>query len=495
MSFDLNALLNQLGRDKGIDKNVLVEAIESAMLSAARKHYGHHLNLETRFDEEAGTIEVLQFKLVVDQVVDPDNQISIADARKEFDPDAREGDELGKKLDTQVLGRIAAQTAKQVIVQKVRDAERSVIFAEYKDSKGDLVNGIVQRYERGDLIVNLGRTEAVLPKREQIPRERYRQGDRIRAMVLDVDPTKRGSQIILTRSHPDFLMKLFGLEVPEITEGTIQIKGVSRDPGFKAKIAVYSTDSNIDPVGACVGVKGSRVHAVGQELRGERIDIIPWSVDNPSFVARSLSVDEVARVVVDEDKHSMEVVVPDDQLSYAIGRRGQNVRLASKLTGWQIDVRSVSVAEEEAKRARAALEAIPGLQFTMAELLYQAGYRSPRDIAKASVEDLLEIDEFTNESAEKTIASAKLHVEDLESQGISPVEIISDFDSLYLAPEFKEKLIKGGIKTIQQLAMSDEQTLLQVPGIQQADLEVIKTAVDGFFSRENVGIKMVAKDA
>ena len=321
-SFDLNAILSQIGRDKGIDKVVLIEAIESAMLSAARKHFGHNLNLESKFNEDSGEIEVVQFKIVVDEIQDPGTQISVEDARREYDSEAMVGDELGKKLDTAVLGRIAAQTAKQVIIQKVRDAERGVIYEEYKDTKGELINGIVQRYDRGNVIVNLGRTEAILPKREQITRERYRQGDRLRSMILDIDRSARGPQIVLTRSHPDFLKKLFSLEVPEIAEGVIEIKGVAREPGERAKIAVSSSDPGVDPVGACVGIKGSRVQAVVQELRGERIDIITWTSDEPSFVARALSPAEVARVVVDEDEHSMEVIVNDDQLSLAIGRRG-----------------------------------------------------------------------------------------------------------------------------------------------------------------------------
>ncbi|RIL00232.1 MAG: transcription termination/antitermination protein NusA, partial [Proteobacteria bacterium] len=369
MSFDLDSIIGQIGRDRGINRELLIEAIESAMLSAARKHYGHNLNLETKYNPETGEVEVIQFKTVVERVEDEGTQISVNDARKEYDAEALPGDELGKKLDTAVLGRIAAQTAKQVIIQKVRDAERGVIYEEYKNSKGELINGIVQRYDRGNVIVNLGRTEAILPKREQIMRERYRQGDRIRGMILDIDRSARGPQIILTRSHPDFLRKLFEIEVPEISEGIIEIKAVAREPGERAKIAVYSSDPSVDPVGACVGIKGSRVQAVVQELRGERIDIITWTPDEPSFVARALSPAEVSRVVVDKDDHAMEVIVADDQLSLAIGRRGQNVKLASKLTGWRIDVRSVTVAEEEAKRARASLEAIPGVDFTRAELL------------------------------------------------------------------------------------------------------------------------------
>ncbi|MCB0318807.1 MAG: transcription termination/antitermination protein NusA, partial [Bdellovibrionales bacterium] len=327
MHIDLNALLTQIGKDKGIDKSVLIEAVESAVLSAARKQYGHNLNLETQFDEERSFIEVLQFKTVVDAVEDDATQISVNDARKEYDSEAIVGDEFGKKLDTSKLGRIAAQTAKQVIIQKMRDAERIAIFDEYKGSKGELINGIVQRYDRGTVIVNLGRTEAALPRKEQISRERYRQGDRIRAMILDIDSSARGPQIILTRSHPEFLTKLFEVEVPEIREGIVNIKAVAREPGIRAKVAVHSTDSSVDPVGACVGINGSRVRAVVEELRGEKIDIITWTPDEPSFVAKSLSPAEVVRVLVDEEDRSMEVTVPDDQLSLAIGRRGQNVKL------------------------------------------------------------------------------------------------------------------------------------------------------------------------
>lgn len=483
-SFDLNALLGQIGRDKGINKEILIEALESAMLSAARKHYGHNLNLETQFNTETGEVEVLQFKVVVEKVEDDDTQISLVDARKEYDSEAMVGDEFGKKLNTAVLGRIAAQTAKQVIIQKLRDAERGVIFEEYKDSKGELINGIVQRYDRGSLVVNLGRTDAILPKREQISRERYRQGDRLRGMILDIDRSARGPQIILTRSHPDFLKKLFAIEVPEIAEGAIEIKEVAREPGERAKIAVHSNDSNIDPVGACVGIKGSRVQAVVQELRGERIDIITWTPDEPSFVARALSPAEVARVVVDEDNHSMEVIVNDDQLSLAIGRRGQNVKLASKLTGWRIDVRSVSVAEEEAKRARQALEQIPGIDFTHAELLFQAGYRGAKDVSDALIEDLSDLGGISSEDASKIIKSASQYVAKMEEEGVElggdSKSLISDLAKLNLAEEIKAKLIAGGFGTIQSLAIADHDALLAVPGIGEEELAQIRDATDNF---------------
>jgi N utilization substance protein A len=485
MSFDLNAILGQMGRDKGINKKVLIEAVETAMLSAAKKHYGHNLNLETQFNEETGEIEVLQFKIVVDNVEDADTQISVSEARKTFDPDAIVGDEFGQKLDTTVLGRIAAQTAKQVIVQKVRDAERGVIFEEYKGSKGELINGIVQRYDRGNVIVNLGRTEAILPKREQIAREKYRQGDRMRSMILDIDPSARGPQIILTRSHPDFLKKIFATEVPEIAEGTIEVKSVAREPGERAKIAVHSTDSSVDPVGACVGIKGSRVQAVVQELRGERIDIVTWTPDEPSFVARALAPAEISRVVVDEDTHSMEVVVADDQLSLAIGRRGQNVKLASKLTGWRIDVRSVSVAEEEAKRARAALSVIPGIEFTHVELLFQEGFRSVKDIANADVADLEDIEGISPETLSEIIKNAKVKYEEMKSEGLfgdddSDDEKVSDLDKLLISNDLKERLKSKAMINIQMVASASFPELSS-HGFSEDDITSIKDALDIFF--------------
>ena len=492
MGVDLNSLLTQIGRDKGINREVLVEAVESAMLSAARKHYGHNLNLETKYNEESGEIEVIQFKTVVERVEDEGTQVSLQEARRDYDPDAMVGDELGKKLDTEMLGRIAAQTAKQVIIQKVRDAERGVIYEEYKDSKGEIVNGIVQRYDRGNLIVNLGRTEAIVPKREQIARERYRQGDRLRGMILDIDRSARGPQIVLTRSHPDFLKKLFQIEVPEISEGIIEIKAVAREPGERAKIAVYSSDPSVDPVGACVGIKGSRVQAVVQELRGERIDIITWTPDEPSFVARALSPAEVSRVVVDEDEHAMEVIVADDQLSLAIGRRGQNVKLASKLSGWKIDVRSVSVAEEESKRARASLEAIPGIAFTHAEMLFQEGYRSAAEVAEASLEDLLEIEGLTSEAASELLQSARTYVETLPSEGETSSEdeeSPTDLEQLAIAPELREKLLAGGFRTIQSLVSAEPDALLRVDGVSEDEVASLQQATDSFFRSSSIGAR------
>jgi N utilization substance protein A len=309
-------------------------------------------------------------------------------------------------------------------------------------------------------------------------------------MVLDVDRSARGPQIVLSRSHPDLIKKLFELEVPEIADKVIELKAVAREPGERAKIAVYSNDSSIDPVGACVGIKGSRVQAVVQELRGERIDIITWTPDEPSFVARALAPAEVSRVVVDEEQHSMEVIVPDDQLSLAIGRRGQNVKLASKLSGWRIDVRSVSVAEEEARRARAALGAIPSIDFMHAELLFQQGYRTVREVADATLEDLMEIDGLTQEQVSEILKNAKEYAEKLgdeaDSLGSAEREGVSDLARLPLTADVREMLVNGGFSTIQSLVEADDEALRQVSGLEESDIEQIRQAVDGFLRSGSV---------
>ena len=481
--FDLDQIISQVGRDKGIDKQVLITALESAVLSAAKKHYGHSKNLEATFNPDLGEIEVLEFKTVVDEVQDPATQMTIDEARRDFDSECEVGDELGRKLSSAELGRIAAQTAKQVIIQKMRDAEREIIYGEFRDRKGELVNGIVQRFERGSIIVNLGRTDAALPDREQIQKERYRQGDRARAMILDIDPNSRGPQVILTRSHPEFMRKLFELEVPEISEGIVEIKSCAREPGERAKIAVYSNDPSVDPVGACVGIKGSRVQAVVSELRGERVDIVPWTPDAPSFVARALQPAVVVRVVVDEDEHSMEVVVGDEQLSLAIGRRGQNVKLASKLTGWKIDVRSESVAEEESKRARKALESIAGIGIGEAEFLFQEGYRSIKDVANASVEDLIAVEGLEADRAGFISAGAKeLYAKMADSDGFDfeDERQTTDIDQLILDQDIKDVLVKNGYVSIQSLAMIGTEELTSVTGLSAAQAEKATGATEAF---------------
>lgn len=356
MVVNLNHIIDQVVKDKGIDRAILVEALESAVLSAANKKYRNTRELEAHYNDELGEVELFEFVTVVAEVVDSYKEIDLEEAR-EIDPEVEEGDSLGMKMDASGFSRIAAQTAKQVIIQRVREAEREGVYNEFKDRVGELVNGIVRRYERGDLIVDLGRAEALLPHREQVPRENYRQGDRVRSYISEVKLSPKGPQIILSRTHPGVVAALFHFEVPEVAEGIVEIKAVAREPGSRAKIAVVSHDSDVDPVGACVGMRGSRVQNVVSELRGEKIDIIPWTPDIARFACAALAPAEVSRVYVDNQELALEVIVPDDQLSLAIGKKGQNVRLAAKLTGWKIDIKSETrAAEAELEELRQGLD-------------------------------------------------------------------------------------------------------------------------------------------
>lgn len=406
---DIKRVVEQISREKGINVEVLIRALEEALRSAAKKKFGNKVDIEAQYYEETGEIEVFQFKEVVETLTEPETQITLEDGR-ELDPDCQIGDSLGTKMDATTFGRIAAQSAKQVIIQKMKDAERDVVYSSFIDRKGDIVNGIVQRVDRGDIIVNLGHTEGVLPNREQVPRESYRRGDRIRALILDVLHESRGPQILLSRTHPDFLVHLFKTEVPEISEGIVEIKGAAREPGVRAKFAVSSNDSDIDPVGACVGMKGSRVQNVVQELRGEKIDIIPWHVDAAKFVCNALAPAEISRVIIDEDNRSMEVIVPDEFLSVAIGKRGQNVRLASKLTGWHLDVNSESSYSEEMKSGYDSLVALPGVGVGMADSLFEKGLYSAEELIKVSVDDLTQIRGIGEEKAAALIENARIYL-------------------------------------------------------------------------------------
>jgi N utilization substance protein A len=410
MQQDLNRVIEQVSKEKGIDKSILISALENAMISAAKKTFGHQRKIEAQFNPEIGEVELFEAKTVVETVADPATEITLSEAKENLDPDAEMGDELLSKLDSSLFGRIAAQAAKQNIVQRVRDAEREIIYNEFKGREGQLVNGIVQRFEKRNIIVNLGRTDAILPEKEQVPRERYRQGDRIRAYIVSVEITGRGPQIILSRTHPGMLIQLFAQEVPEIYEAIVEVKGAAREPGGRAKIAVISHDPDVDPVGACVGMKGTRVQAVVQELRGEKIDIVHWIPDQAEYVCRALAPAKVSKIIIDDDGHSMEVVVPDDQLSLAIGRKGQNVRLAARLTGWRIDVCSEAEAEEETRKARQSIGAIPGINDIVAELLYQEGFKSAEEIAESDLEDILDVEGVSREKAEALHKSAKEYV-------------------------------------------------------------------------------------
>ena len=407
MQQDLNRVIEQVSKEKGIDKAILISALENAMISAAKKTFGHQRKIEAQFNPEIGEVELFEAKTVVETVQDSAVEITRDEARDSLDPDAEIGDELLSKLDSSMFGRIAAQAAKQNIVQRVRDAEREIIYNEFKGREGQLVNGIVQRFEKRNIIVNLGRTDAILPEKEQVPRERYRQGDRIRAYIVSVEITSRGPQIVLSRTHPGMLTQLFAQEVPEIYEGIVEVKGAAREPGGRAKIAVVSNDPDVDPVGACVGMKGTRVQAVVQELRGEKIDIVHWIPDQAEYVCRALAPAKVSKIIIDDDEHSMEVIVPDDQLSLAIGKKGQNVRLASRLSGWRIDVRSEAEAEEETRQARQSIGAIPGINDLAAELLYQAGFKSAEEIAESDLEEILDVEGISQEKAETLHKSAQ----------------------------------------------------------------------------------------
>jgi len=346
MNRELISVIDELGRSKGIEKSRVIGAIEAALLMAAKKRFGQAENIQVEIDSKTGEISVVSKKTIVDTVTNPKTEVSLQEARQ-FDSEAEVGDEIGSLIEMNDLGRIAAQTAKQVIFQKVREAEWEAVQKEYSTRQGDLVNGIILGMERRNYLVDLGKTEAVLPIQEQIPRETYRRGDRVKAMLLEVRRTPKDVQVILTRSHPQFVAKLFELEVPEVLEKIVEIKSIVREPGDRTKIAVTSREKAVDPVGACVGIKGSRVQAVVRELRGEKIDIITWTSDPRVFIAEALNPASIEKVGVDEEKKSALVVVADSQLSLAIGKNGQNVRLAARLTGWKIDIISATEYEKE----------------------------------------------------------------------------------------------------------------------------------------------------
>ncbi len=353
MKSELMLVIDQIGREKGIDKAKVILALEAALLTAAKKRFGHGENIQVDIDTETGEISIVKKKTIAENVLDSKTEISLEDARK-IDDEAEMGDEIGSLIDLEEFGRIAAQAAKQVICQKVREAEWESIEREYSKKEGELVHGVILGQERRNYLVDIGKTEALLPIQEQIPREAHRRGDRVRALLLEVRRTPKDVQVILSRAHPQFVVKLFGLEVPEITEKIVEIKGVVREPGDRTKISVASRDKAVDPVGACVGVKGSRVQAIVRELHGEKIDIIPWTNDPRVFIGEALNPASIEKVGIDEQKKSALVVVADSQLSLAIGKNGQNVRLAAKLTGWKIDI--ISSTEYEKQKLERDLE-------------------------------------------------------------------------------------------------------------------------------------------
>jgi N utilization substance protein A len=528
---NLNLVLDQVAKDKGIDRSVLVATLEDAMNTAAKKHFGQDRNLEAKYDADKGVVELFQAITIVEEITDPIqavNQLTLPEARNKGmevepgdelvfqifyrDEDAAEakaqddqyGDILKLKTFRRGFGRIAAQTAKQVILQRTRDAERENVYNEYKDRKGEIVTGIARRFERGNIVVDLGRAEAVLPVREQVPRETYRAGDRVQAFVLDVLRESKGPQIILSRASVNLLTKLFEMEVPEIAEGIVVIEAAAREPGGRAKIAVSSRDGDVDPVGACVGMKGSRVQAVVQELRGEKIDIVPFDEDPARFVCSALAPAEVSRVIIDEANHAMELIVPDDQLSLAIGRRGQNVRLAAQLSGWKLDINSESRVKEMREFANRSLGALPGVSEMLIETLYAHGFRQAKDVAEASPEVLAQIPGLDPSRIPAMQETAKSQMVD-DAAELARMEYEREQARLFEARRHPDELtqaermtrVRGvGEKTIEALNISGYKTvedianekdiakLGEVPGIGIKKARQIKSAAENYLLEE-----------
>ncbi|MCW8836619.1 MAG: transcription termination factor NusA [Rhodospirillales bacterium] len=456
---ELLQVADTVARDKSIAREEVLEAMEQAIQKAGRSKYGHEHDIRATINPTTGAITLARYVAVVEEVEDEVTQTTL-DAARKTKPDAQIGDFLVDLLPPIDFGRIAAQTAKQVIVQKVREAERRRQFEEYKDRTGEVVNGLVKRVEFGNVIVDLGRAEALLRRDESIPREHFNNGDRVRAYIFDVREEQRGPQIFLSRTHPQFMAKLFAQEVPEIYDGIIEVKSVARDSGSRAKIAVLSHDSGIDPVGACVGMRGSRVQAVVGELQGEKIDIIQWSQDPATFIVNALAPAEVAKVVLDEENNKIEVVVPDDQLSLAIGRRGQNVRLASQLTGWDIDI--LTESEESDRRqerfrtcSQMFIEALD-VEDVIAHLLVTEGFTEIEEVAFVPLDDLASIEGFDEEVAEELRNRARVYLEDRDAEFETRRRELGVGDDLSssegVTPSMAVMLGENGVKTLDDLA-------------------------------------------
>ncbi len=456
---ELLQVADTVARDKGIDRDEVLEAMEQAIQKAGRSKYGQEYDIRAEIDRRNGEIRLLRFREVAEPIENEATQIALPEAQR-LNPEAEIGDFITDPLPPIDFGRIAAQSAKQVIVQKVRDAERQRQFLEFKDRVGEIVNGLVKRVEFGNVVVDLGRAEAMARRDEMLPRESFRQGERVRAYIYDVRQEPRGPQIFLSRTHPQFMAKLFAQEVPEIYDNIIEIKAVARDPGSRAKIAVISRDSGIDPVGACVGMRGSRVQAVVGELQGEKIDIVPWSSDPATFVVNALAPAEVAKVVMDEEQRRVEVVVPDDQLSLAIGRRGQNVRLASQLTGWDIDIlteaeESERRTEEFRSRTRTFIDALD-IDEVIAHLLVTEGFASLEEVAYVAVNDLADIEGFDAEIAAELQERARNALErrdrEYEERRVD-LGVADDLAALDgLTPGMLVALGEKGVKTLDDFA-------------------------------------------
>jgi N utilization substance protein A len=499
---ELLQIADAVAREKAIDRSIVITAMEDAIAKAARSRYGAETDVHADINPKTGDLRLSRHMLVVDAVENPANQISLEGARR-HNPAAQLGDTIADQLPPLEYGRIAAQSAKQVIVQKVREAERDRQYQEYKDRISDIVNGLVKRVEYGNVVVDLGRGEAIVRRDEMLPREVFRNGDRIRAYIYDVRREARGPQIFLSRTHPQFMAKLFAQEVPEIYDGIVEVKAVARDPGSRAKIAVISRDSSVDPVGACVGMRGSRVQAVVNELQGEKIDIIPWSPDIATFVVNALAPAEVAKVVLDEDRERIEVVVPDQQLSLAIGRRGQNVRLASQLTGWDIDILTEQEESERRQaefenRTRIFMDAL-NVDEVVGQLLASEGFSSVEDLAMVDVKELVSIEGFDLDTAEELQNRAREYLARIEAEFDAKRQELGVEDALKDVPGVTTRMLvsfgENDIKTVDDLAgcATDELSGWS----ERKDGETVRHAgiLDGFeLSREEIeGIIMQAR--
>jgi transcription termination/antitermination protein NusA len=456
---ELLQIADAVAREKSIDRGIVIAAMEDAIAKAARSRYGSETDVHAEINSKTGELRLSRHLLVVETIESPASQISLEDARRR-NPAAQVGDTIADTLPPLEYGRIAAQSAKQVIVQKVREAERDRQYQEFKDRIGDIVNGIVKRVEYGNVVVDLGRGEAIVRRDELLPREVFRNGDRIRAYIYDVRREPRGPQIFLSRTHPQFMAKLFAQEVPEIYDNIVEVKAVARDPGSRAKIAVISKDSSVDPVGACVGMRGSRVQAVVNELQGEKIDIIPWSADVATFVVNALAPAEVAKVVLDEERERISVVVPDQQLSLAIGRRGQNVRLASQLTGWDIDILTEQEESERRqaefeKRTNMFMEAL-NVDEVVGQLLASEGFNSVEELAMVDQKDIASIEGFDEETASELQARALDYLAQIEAEYDAKRAELGVADEVREVPGVTTKMMvafgENDIKTLEDLA-------------------------------------------
>jgi N utilization substance protein A len=419
MNYEILEALTRITKDKNIDMDFVIETLEAGLMLAAKKRFGNTDNIKIDINRKSGEIKIIAAKKVVKEITDPNTEIILAEAKK-LNPNVKSGGEVGVEIGFEEFGRNAILAAKQILIQRVREAEREKIYEEYKDKVEDIVTGAVQQVDKGNLLVNLGRAEGIIPLKEQISKEKYRQGDRIRAYVLDVQKTAKGPQIILSRAHPRFVQRLFELEVPEVYERIVEIKVVAREPGERSKIAVSSIDERVDPVGACVGVKGSRVQNIVRELSNERIDIVPWSAIPETFAARALAPAKVVHIDTYHDNNSMTVVVEDDRLSLAIGRSGQNARLAAKLVGWKLNILSESEYRERKKVAdqlKIYVSELPGVGKKLKEKLTKSGIETIQDLAKSKIEDLTQIEGIGQKKAESLVEAAKSYLTPTRGEG------------------------------------------------------------------------------